>query len=143
MRSSALAAVGNHDEARKELAETIKDHPNSREAHVQIGLLDLSEKRYPEAESEYRQLYQQNPDELKAVQGLAETYAQEGQVGKAIDLLQKELAKHPERVEIRMLLGNLAFRTKNYDVAIQDYRELLKARPNAGEVYVLLARRIA
>jgi tetratricopeptide (TPR) repeat protein len=138
MRSSALAAVGNHDQARKELAETIKEHPNSREAHVQIGLLDLDEKRYSEAESEYRQLYQQNPDELRAVQGLAETYAKEGQAGKAIDLLQKELAKHPERVEIRMLLGNLAFRNKDYDVAIQDYRELLKARPNAGDVYVLL-----
>jgi len=138
MRSTALAAVGNKEQARKELGETIKEYPNSREAHVQIGLLDLDEKRYQDAENEYRQLYQQNPDEIRAIQGLAETYAKEGQVPKAIDLLQKELAKHPERIEIRMMLGNLAFRTKNYDLAIQDYRELLKSRPNAGDVLVLL-----
>lgn len=138
MRSTALAAVGNKEQARKELAETLKEYPNSREAHVQIGLLDLDEKRYQDAENEYRQLYQQNPDEIRAIQGLAETYAKEGQVPKAIDLLQKELAKHPERAEIRMMLGNLAFRAKNYDLAIQDYRELLKSRPNAGDVLVLL-----
>jgi len=60
----ALAAVGNRDQARADLAETIKAYPNSREAHIQLGLLDLAEKRYKEAEVTFSKLYQETPDDL-------------------------------------------------------------------------------
>lgn len=138
VRSSALAAVGNRDQARADLAETIKAYPNSREAHIQVGILDLAEKRYKEAEVTFSKLYQDNPDDLRALMALSETYALQEQYPKAIQLVQKESANHPERLELRLALGNLAYRSQNYDLAIEHYLALVKSRPNAGDVYLRL-----
>jgi tetratricopeptide (TPR) repeat protein len=138
IRSSALAAVGNLDQARADLAETIKAYPNSREAHIQVGMLDLVEKRYKEAEGTFSKLYQENPDDLRGVLALSETYALQKQLPKAIQLLQKESANHPERLDLRRALGNLEYRSGNYDLAIEHYQALVKSRPDAGEVYLLL-----
>lgn len=136
IRSSALAAVGNRDQARTDLVETVKAYPNSREAHIQLGMLDLAEKRYKEAEATFGKLYQDNPDDLRGLMGLTETYAAEEEYPKAIQLLQKESLKHPERLELRLALGNLAYRSNNYDLAIEHYQALVKSRPNAGDVYL-------
>jgi tetratricopeptide (TPR) repeat protein len=137
-RSSALAAVGNRDQARADLAETIKAYPNSRDAHLQLGGLDLAEKRYKEAEGAFSKLYQEDPNDLRGLMALSETYALQGQYPKAIQLLQKESANHPERLELRLALGNLAFRSDNYDLAIEHYLALVKSRPEAGDLYLRL-----
>ena len=138
IRSSALAAVGNRDQARADLADTIRQYPNSREAHVQLGLLDLAEKRYKEAEATFTKLYRESPDDLRGLMGLSEVYAAQEQYPKAIELLKTEAGKHPERLEIRLALGNLAYRSNQYDLAIEHYQALVKSRPNAGDVYVRL-----
>jgi Flp pilus assembly protein TadD len=101
-------------------------------------MLDLAEKRYKEAEAAFGKLYRENPDDLRGLMGLTETYAAQQQFPQAIQLLQKEAAKHPERLELRLALGNLAYRSGNYDLAIEHYRALIKSRPNAGDMYVRL-----
>ncbi len=138
VRSSALAAVGNREQARGDLDETIKAYPNSGEARIQLAMLDLAEKRYKEAEAAFGKLYRENPDDLRGLMGLTETYAAQQQFPKAIQLLQQEAAKHPQRLELSLALGNLAYRSGNYDLAIEHYRALIKSRPNAGDMYVRL-----
>ncbi len=138
IRSSALAAVGNRDQARKELAETVAAFPNSSEAFVQMGLLDLAEKKYKDAESTFSKLYQSNPEDLRGLMGLSETYAGQEQYDKAVQLLQSELAKRPDLTQIRIALGNLAFRAGKYDLAVQNYKEMLAKEPDNGGVYVRL-----
>ena len=138
IRSSALAAVGNRDQARRELDETIKQFPNSREALVQVGLLNLADKQYKEAENVFGKLYQTDSQDLRGLMGLSETYAGQGQYDKAVQLLQSELAKRPDMTQIRIALGNLAFRAGKYDLAIQNYQAMLKKEPDDGGVYVRL-----
>jgi tetratricopeptide (TPR) repeat protein len=138
VRSSALAAVGNRDQARKELDETIKRFPNSREAHVQVGLLNLADKQYKEAESVFSKLYEGDSQDLRGLMGLSETYAGQGQYEKAVQLLQSELAKRPDMPQIQIALGNLAFRAEKYDLAIQNYQAMLRRNPDDGGVYVRL-----
>lgn len=138
IRTTALAAVGNREQARAELAETIKAYPNSREAHVQIGLLALSEKQYKEAEATFTKLYQGNPDDVRGLMGLSETYAQQGQFDKAVGVLKTEIGRHPERQDMRLALGNLAYRSGQYALAVEHFEALVKANPNAGDVYLRL-----
>jgi tetratricopeptide (TPR) repeat protein len=138
LRSSALAAVGNFTQARKDLADTTKLFPSSREAQIQIALLDLTERRYADAETAFRKLYQEAPEDLRSLMGLAETYARQAQYQKAIQVLSTEAARQPGRPEIQLALGNLAFRSKQYDLAIEHYQALVKANPEAGEVYYRL-----
>lgn len=138
IRSSALAAVGNRDQARKELEATVKMAPESREAHVQIGLLNLADKRYAEAERIFTKLYQADREDLRGLMGLSETYAGQGNYDKAMQLLETELARRPGTAQIRLALGNLAFRAKRYDHAIRNYQAILKQQPNDGGVYLRL-----
>ncbi len=135
---SALARTGDLAGARAELTETLKQHPYSREAVLWIAALDLAEKHYREAEDIFRKLYQSNPGDPRGLEGLSDTYAAQGQFDKAAQLLTVELAKNPARSEIRLALGNVAFRAQKYDLAIEQYQALIQAHPSAGDLYIRL-----
>lgn len=138
IRTSALAAIGNRDQARTELSQITTEYPNAREAFVQIGLLALATQNYKEAESTFSKLYQSDPQDLRGLMGLSETYAGQGQYDKAVQVLQTELNKRPDLVQIRIALGNLAFRAGKYDLAIQNYQALIQKQPDDGGAYVRL-----
>jgi tetratricopeptide (TPR) repeat protein len=70
--------------------------------------------------------------------GLAETYAAQGNYDKAIGLLQRELARTPDRLPIRLGLGNLAYRSGKYDLAIEQFEALVKKQPKDGDLYLRL-----
>lgn len=140
IRANALAGMGNTTQSRNELVETLKEYPNSIEAALQLAVLDLAEKRYKEAEDSFARLHKSNPADLRALMGLSETYAAENQFGKAIAALQAEIAKTPNRLELRSALGNLAYRSQNYDLAIQQFETIIQARPDSADTYVRLAQ---
>ncbi|HPQ15835.1 MAG TPA: tetratricopeptide repeat protein, partial [Bryobacteraceae bacterium] len=138
IRSSALAAVGNRDQARQELEATLKMAPESREALIQLGMLNLADRRYSEAEKIFTKLYEADRDDLRGLMGLSETYAGQGNYDRAMQLLEKELARRPGTAQIQLALGNLAYRAKRYDQAVRNYQEILKQQPNDGGVYLRL-----
>jgi tetratricopeptide (TPR) repeat protein len=143
IRTTGLAAIGNNALARTELAETIRLYPNSVDAALQLAVLDLGEKRYKEAEEEFTQLYRAHPADLRALMGAAETYAVQDQFDKAIQLLQGEIVRNPGRLELRNALGNIAFRGGKYGLAADQYEFIIKARPEAGDVYLRLGQTLA
>jgi tetratricopeptide (TPR) repeat protein len=143
VRTSALAAMGNSAQARSELAEAVAQFPTSAEAQLQLGVLDLAEKRFPEAEQRFRQVYHDHPADLRALMGIAETYTQQDQHDKAIQLLQGELAKYPARLELKYALGNVAVKAKKWDLAIEQFEAIIAARPDAGDVYVRMGQMLA
>lgn len=143
IRSSGLSAMGNPAAARAELTETIAQFPDSAEAQLQLAVLDLAEKHYKDSEQRFRLVYQKHPADLRALMGIAETYDQQGQYDKAIELLQAELAKNPGRLELKTALGNVAVEAKKYDLAIAQYQAVIAARPEASDIYVKLGRTLA
>jgi len=143
VRTSGLAAMGNPALARSELEETIAQYPSSADAQMQMGALDLGQKRYKEAEQRFSQVYKDHPADLRALMGIVETYAFQNQLDKAIQLLQGELAKYPARLELRSALGNVAILAKKWDLAVEQFQAVLTARPDAGEVYVQLGQALA
>jgi tetratricopeptide (TPR) repeat protein len=143
IRTTGLAAIGNNALARTELVETIRQYPNSVDAQLQLAVIDLGEKRYKAAEESFNRLYKEHPADLRALMGAAETFAMQGEYDKATKLIQGEIEKSPGRLELRSALGNIAFRAKNYDLAIQQYESVIKARPEAGDVYLRLGQTFA
>ncbi len=143
IRTSGLAAMGNAAQARAELGETIAQFPSSAEAQLQLAVLDLAEKRYKEAEQRFTQVYHDHPADLRALMGVAETYIQQDQHDKAIQLIQGELAKYPARLELKYALGNIAVQAKRWDLAIEQFQAIIAARPDAGDIYIRLGQMLA
>jgi tetratricopeptide (TPR) repeat protein len=143
VRSSGLAAMGNRALAREELNDTIRHYPTSVEAALQLAVLDLGDGHFKEAEASFSRIYKEHPADLRALMGLTETYAKQNQLDKAINLVQSELAKNPNRLELRNALGNLAYRAKKWDLAIPQYQAIITARPEAGDVYIRSKLRFA
>jgi len=65
-----------------------------------------------------------------------------GQKQEALELLQAESAKHPERIDLRMAMGNTAVRAGQYDLAIATFQDVLaRLDPNStqrGDLYLRL-----
>ncbi|HEX8984237.1 MAG TPA: tetratricopeptide repeat protein [Bryobacteraceae bacterium] len=143
IRANALAAMGNPSQARDELNQTIQKFPNSPEAALLLASLDMRERRYADAEQAFQRLYKVNPADLRALLGLSETYAVQKQYDKAAAVLRAELAKSPDRLELRAALGNVLYRSGNFDLATEQYQAILQARPDAVDIYVRLGETYA
>ena len=142
LRSSALRLAGKFSEARRELTRLVKDYPNNPDAQLQMGLLDLSEKRYREAEAIFLKLYKPGQANIGPLAGLAETYAAQNQKEKVIQLLTEELKKSPKSAEVRAALGDAAAANGNITFAIEQYRQAVAIdattavfRLRLGELY--------
>jgi len=143
VRTSGLAAMGNPALARTELEETITRYPGSSEAQLQMGSLDLSQKRFKEAEERFSQSYKDHPADLRALMGIVESYVMQRENDKAIQLLKGELVKYPNRLELKGALGNVALMSEKWDLAAEQFQAILAVRPDTGEIYVPLGQALA
>jgi arylsulfatase A-like enzyme/cytochrome c-type biogenesis protein CcmH/NrfG len=60
----------------------------------------------------------------------ARSYQDEGKTGRAIVLMDGILARDPEIIDGRMLLGNLYFKEKRFPEALDAYREVIRRKPD-------------
>jgi tetratricopeptide (TPR) repeat protein len=133
VRSAALATKGRFAETRTVLTVLAAEHPGLREAQLQLALLDVEQKRYPEAERRFFKYFQPGRADVRVLEGLVELYRAQNQIGRAIALLQSELEKRPDAIAVRELLANTAARSGQTDIAISEYQRLAKAQPNSPE----------
>jgi tetratricopeptide (TPR) repeat protein len=146
IESAALLGQRRFDESRVLLSQLLKEAPASPDVQYQLGVLNLAERRYKEAEDSFRRSYDLNPATLRGLIGVAETYRQQKEPEQALALLQAEAAKSPNRVDLRMAIAAAAVLMNKFDLAISEYQSALrmsaqtpKARADIdtrlGEVY--------
>ena len=70
VRAAALGAEGRYSETGAILNSLVKEHPEIREAQLQLALLDTAEKRYPQAERRFRQYYNPGKGDVQALEGM-------------------------------------------------------------------------
>ena len=138
VQAAALANTGRADEARAVLTSATTQYPESRDAAIQLAILDLSQQRYKDAENAFLALQKKYPADLRGTLGLSETYAAQKQYDKAMTLLQAELARQPNRTDLHLAIGNLAYRAQKYDLAVAQYETVLKSNAQAGDVWLRL-----
>jgi tetratricopeptide (TPR) repeat protein len=139
LRAAGLREAGRLAEAHNELRFLLKDHPQYRDAQVQVGLLAIDEKRFKAAEDVFRGLAEVGGTDLRPVAGLATTYSLQRQYDKAIQVLTEESKRMPDASAVRNLLATTAIQAGRYPLAIENFQRVLAASPKSVEAHVNLA----
>lgn len=136
IKTNGLINSGNLRQARAELDEYLRQHPNSPDLQFQSALIYIAEKKPEEAEKLLRPLRVKYPNDARVLFSLAEILLNTNRGPEAVSLLQSEVAKSPQRADLHNALGNATIRTSQYDVAEKEFRQLIQMEPN-NSVYHL------
>lgn len=129
IRTMALANMGEHDKARKELEAILKYQPKSTDARFQMARLNLMEKKYPEAEAEFTELIKMN--DPRGFSGLLDSKVRQGRTDEAIQMVQAQLGKTPNSPGLQNALANLYYSSNKFSEASGVFRKLMDQNPNA------------
>jgi len=134
-RATGLANLGERDKARAELNALLRGRQDN-EARFQLARLDFAEKRYADAESGFMTLV--HDGDARGILGVARSMSARGQQAGAVQLLDKEVAKYPDRDDYRMALVEVQYETKQFQQAREQLEELSRRRPDSEEVFLRL-----
>ena len=138
LRAVSLLSTGSNAQARNELKSLEKVFPD--EVRLQSAVLDLTHKKFREAEDGFRKLLQKDPGNARAISGLVQTEAAQNQLEKALPLLRQELDKSPGSDVVRLLLADVEVALGQLDPAVEEYRRLLTMQPRSAQYHLSLGR---
>src|SRR5215831_20727256 len=114
--------------------------PQSRRDHLlQSGNRYFSEGKYAEAEIEYRNALQVDPNSLQAHDRLSATYMKLGNFDGAVRELGRTIELRPDDTRARLNLGNIYFVAQDLDQAEQMARAVAQQDPGNPDAHSLLA----
>jgi tetratricopeptide (TPR) repeat protein len=96
----------------------------------QSGMAAFNARNYARAEQVFRELREIDPSDSRAVGGISEIYMAQQKDAEAVEFLRSEIQKDPDRFDYHLMLGNILVRTKQYDLAISEYQNLLELSGN-------------
>jgi tetratricopeptide (TPR) repeat protein len=134
MVSAGLIGLRKFGESRNMLDAMLKGNASSPDVLYQLGVLDLAEQKFKDAEDTFRRGYQLNPANTRGLMGLVETYLAQNKTDAAIQLLQAESAKTPTRADFHVALGNVGVRSGRWDMAISQFQTVLASAPKGSKV---------
>lgn len=129
LRCTAWIAMGERQQARKSLEEIVGQLPAAPEPLYQLARLNLGEKRFQEAEAQFRRLYERTPPDLRGLLGMADVQFAQGRADSALQLLSGAVREQPDNVALRMALADLDARLRRYDDAASELSILLAKHP--------------
>jgi tetratricopeptide (TPR) repeat protein len=124
LRAVAETGLGQNATARADLNQALREHPGNEDAELQLGLLDIAEKRYADATSIFTKHYHAGQTDLRPLEGLIRSDVIQGQFDRALALLDEEVKKSPKSLELRFMLASAAIRAGKLDVAQTQYEAL-------------------
>jgi tetratricopeptide (TPR) repeat protein len=139
LHAVGLMGTSAYPRARAEFTELLRDNPQSVDAQIELGFLDLAEKRYPEAEKQFLKLYQPGQPDLRPLRGLVQVNLALKQPLRSVELLHKAMAAAPNSKElVGMLIGSY-MAAGQAEIAQQQLTRLIAANPSDAELHIQLA----
>lgn len=138
LRVNGLLAGGNTNQARIDIDAYIKDAPDSPDLKYLLAVTNFLDRRYQEAEAQFRQLLRQHPQDLRLLFSLAEVLLRTNRQAEALRMVQEAWRKDPGNPALRLALANTAVRVNQLDLAEQEYRALLSSSPDSVDVAIRL-----
>ncbi|MDX2180112.1 MAG: tetratricopeptide repeat protein [Bryobacteraceae bacterium] len=138
LRSSSLIGLKQYVEARQELNALLDTNPALADAQFQLGMVNYGEGKLKDAEAAFRKLYQTTPNDPRGLLGTVESLVSQKDFPKAMEMLNAEIKKAPERQDLRLALANTAYRAKNFDMAIEEYKKLIEKNPKEINLMIRL-----
>ncbi len=139
IRSTALLSLNDRDKARKELDFVTKNFPQNTEARYQVGFLAWQDRDFAKAGQVFGELRKANPKDFRALVGVIETKAAQGDIAAAVKEMEAEVAAEPNRRDLKVALGNLNVRAEKYEDAIKSYNAVIAKDPKDAAVLFRLA----
>ncbi len=136
MRAAGLARLGEPQRAREELLSILSTNKDSKDARYWLALVDFSQKRFAEAEAGFTALVRAG--DMRGVTGVAHCKEAQGQSAAAVQLLERELAKLPDREDYRMALVDVETRSGRYREARKELERLAGKNSGSAEIQVRL-----
>ena len=112
-------------------------------AHLDVGVIYVLQKKYPEAIKEYEEALKLAPDQIDALNSIAQIYMIQGNPKAALERAQQQLERTNSQAEIYQLLGQISLRTKDYTKGIAYLQRALGLNPNLGFTYYLIGNAYA
>jgi tetratricopeptide (TPR) repeat protein len=125
MKAAALQRLKRYDEARELLTAIIEKMPKQVDSLLELGVLDLNQKKIKDAEDLFRRAYEANPNNLRGLLGESRAWLLDGQPDKSVQLIEAEAQKKPANLDLQREVGNAEVSAGQYDKAIATYQGLL------------------
>ena len=123
MTSIGLSRLG---EAEEQLLQVLRDHPNSPEAHYNLGLALLGQDEDERARKSFEQAIQLRPNLALAWYYLGRANKNLNRLDEAIDSFQRTLSIEPAHTRAYLELGQALIDKGDPDAARRLYRHGLK-----------------
>jgi tetratricopeptide (TPR) repeat protein len=140
IQSAAFLGQKKYAESRALLNGMLAKNPNSPDVLFQLGVVDLAENKYKDANLSFKRTYELNPANSRGLMGMVETEMAENKPDEAIKTLEVEAAKAPNRLDVQLALGNTEVRAGRYDLAIGYFQRVLagldKTTKARGDIYM-------
>ncbi len=134
LRAKGRMNMAEYAKARDDLATVLAMDPGSHEARFELGELALQEGHLDEAEQEFQALM--DLGDARGLEGAVDCKARREQWEQAIQMVERELGKHPDAEQFRSTLANLLLRAQRYGEAAGQFELLLKRSPNSEEFHL-------
>ncbi len=124
MKAAALQRLSKYDDARKMLDEVLTKDPKQVETLLELGVLDLNQKKNKDALDHFKRAYDAAPGNIRGLLGESKALLADGQADKSVDLIRAAAQKAPS-FELQRELGNAQMAARQFDPAIATYAGLV------------------
>lgn len=125
MKAAAMQRLGRFDDARTLLTEVLDKQPKQVDSLLELGVLDLNQKKLKDAEQDFGRAWDANPNNLRGLLGESRAYLMDSQPDKSVQLVETEAAKRPANLDLQREVGNAEMNAGRYDKAVTTYQGLL------------------
>jgi tetratricopeptide (TPR) repeat protein len=136
---NVYALKGDNARARATFQKIIDLEPQNPQGYFQLALLDVKNKKTPEALKNADKASQVNPNFLPALQLMVSIYQDQKQPDKALAVVQQALARSPKNPLLHQMMGELLLVQKKPQAAIAPLEETLTLNPRQVVALQLLA----
>jgi tetratricopeptide (TPR) repeat protein len=134
----ALSATGRSGEAHNKLNVLIKDQPNYADAQLELGVMNLQEKKLSEAEAIFRKLYDARQALPRSLEGLVQVLVARDRANQALPLLEEEVKRSPQPGNLRLVLARTAAGVGRDAVVEEQLRLAVKEDPKSYDAHAML-----
>jgi tetratricopeptide (TPR) repeat protein len=124
MKAAALQRLNKFDDARKLLNEVLDKNPKQEETLLELGVLDLNQKRAKDALEHFHRAYDAAPQNIRGLLGQSRALLMDGQPDRSVDLIRQAAQKNPS-FQLQRELGNAQMAAREFDAAIATYQTLV------------------
>ena len=122
----------------KEMESGLRLDPSLTEAQLFLGQLDYRDQQFESASEHFYEVLKSQPKNVLALTGLVESRIQRRDSRGALEILERGLSSHPERVDFLLRQGQI-FETmlNDRDRAFNTYLMVLKKAKSLGQTQVI------